>query len=82
LVAHGDRVIVDTFVSGDGNQGRRTARTTTSETFLRQGWGDWRAEAAAVALHTEVERRIGTRAGWSQSGFLALTKPQNKINQD
>lgn len=74
LVAHSDRVIVDTYVSGDGNQGKRTARTATGDTYQAHGWGDWRAEDAARALYSELERRIGTCAGWSQAGFLALTK--------
>lgn len=85
LVAHSDRVIVDTYVRGDGAQGRRTARTTTGDVYQQHGWGDWQAEDAAVALHAEVERRIGTRAGWSQAGFLALTKAitqsQSGLNQ-
>ncbi len=74
LVAHSDRVIVDSYVSGDGDGGRRTARTATAKTYLEQGWGDWRAEDAAQKLYAELASRIGTRAGWSQAGFVALAQ--------
>jgi DNA repair photolyase len=74
LIGHANRVIVDTYVSGDGDKGRRTARTATSSRYLEQGWGDWRAEDAALALHAELVSRIGTRAGWSQEGFACLAK--------
>jgi DNA repair photolyase len=74
LVAHSDRVIVDTYVTGDGDGGRRTARTATGKTYQEQAWGDWRAQEAAQALHAELVARIGTRAGWSQAGFIALAQ--------
>lgn len=74
LVKHSDRVIVDTYVSGDGDGGRRTARTGTVTMYRAQGWGDWRAEDAAMSLYSELQARIGERAGWSQAGFTALTK--------
>ena len=74
LIAHSDRVIVDSYVSGDGDGGRRTARTSTVQAYQEAGWGDWRAEDAAQALYRELTTRIGDRAGWSQAGFLALAK--------
>lgn len=78
LVAHGDRVIVDTFVSGDGKGGRRTGRTSTVAAYAAHEWGDWRAEDDARALYAELTARIGDRAGWSQAGFLALTNSVSK----
>jgi DNA repair photolyase len=81
LVAHSDRVIVDSYVSGDGDGGRRTARTATGETYQAAGWGDWRAEDGARALYAELAKRIGERAGWSQAGFLALTKTVTQNQQ-
>jgi DNA repair photolyase len=78
LVAHGSRVVVDSYVSGDGDGGRRTARTSTEETYLAQGWGDWRGEEAALALYEALEKRIGAAVGWSQAGFLALA---HKVTQ-
>ncbi len=80
LVAHSDRVIVDTFVSGDGEGGRRTARTATSQTYQQQEWGDWRAQDAALALYAELKARIGDRAGWSQAGFLALAQTVTNVS--
>lgn len=74
LVAHGDRVIVDSFITGDGDGGRRTARTSTGEVFQEKAWGEWRSQEAAQVLYAELVRRIGTRAGWSQGGFVALAK--------
>jgi DNA repair photolyase len=74
LAAHADRVIVDTYVSGDGNKGRRTARTSTGDRYAEAGLGDWRAEDSALALYAAVQARMGDRAGWSQAGFLALPK--------
>ena len=74
LVAHSNRVIVDTYVSGDGDGGRRTARTSTKQAYQEHGWGDWRAEEAAQALYAELVARIGSRAGWSQAGFAALAR--------
>jgi DNA repair photolyase len=80
LVAHSDRVIVDTYVSGDGDGGRRTARTSTGATYQEQAWGDWRAEEAAQTLYAELIARIGTRAGWSQAGFSALARTVTQDN--
>jgi DNA repair photolyase len=80
LAAVGDRVVVDSFVSGDGGGGKRTARTTTGQIYQEQLWGDWRAEDAALALCEALQARIGARAGWSQSGFLAVTKPITSDN--
>jgi DNA repair photolyase len=72
LVAHGQRVIVDTYVSGDGDRGRRTARTKTGDVYRDGGWGDWQAEEDALALYAALQARIGDRVGWSQAGFSAL----------
>ncbi len=72
LLEHGDRVIVDSYVSGDGQQGKRTAATTVAQIYDTQQWGDWRAETAARQLYTWLHERIGERANWSQAGFVAL----------
>jgi DNA repair photolyase len=81
LVAHSDRVVVDSFVSGDGDGGRRTARTATGKHFQTNAWGDWRAEDAARSLHDELVKRIGERAGWSQAGFSALARAETEDNK-
>lgn len=81
LVAQGDRVVVDSFVSGDGDGGRRTARTSTGRLYQEHAWGNWRAEDAALALYAEIEARIGEHAGWSQAGFLKLAKEVTENQQ-
>jgi DNA repair photolyase len=74
LLSHSQRVIVDTYVSGDGQAGKRTATTQTPGIYTDQGWGDWRAETTARRLFEWLHDRIGESAGWSQAGFLALTE--------
>jgi DNA repair photolyase len=74
LLTHSQRVIVDTYVSGDGQTGQRTATTQTPNIYAGHGWGDWRAETAARSLFDWLHTRIGDRAGWSQTGFVALTE--------
>lgn len=64
-----DRVVVDSFVAGDGCGGKRTARTRLPALFADQGWDDWRAQDAALELYGWLRARIGERAGWSREGF-------------
>ncbi len=72
LLAHGQRVIVDTYTSGDGQAGRRTAATAIPTLYAGLDWSDWRSEEEAHALYDWLHTRIGDRAGWSQAGFAAL----------
>lgn len=74
LLDHAQRVIVDTYVSGDGLGGRRTAATDVGALYEAQGWGDWRAETEAQALFDWLYAQRGDRIGWSQAGFVALTQ--------
>jgi DNA repair photolyase len=74
LLDLGNRVIVDTFTTGDGQHGVRTANTTIPSIYAERGWGDWRAEHAARELYLWLRERIGDRAGWSQQGFAALPR--------
>ena len=69
LLEVSDRVIVDSFVAGDGGGGKRTARTETPSLFARSGWEDWHSQEAAFSLYDWLHHRIGERAGWSQKGF-------------
>ena len=69
LLEVSDRVIVDSFVAGDGGGGKRTARTGIPAMFARSGWEDWRSQEAAMNLYCWLSERIGDRAGWSQEGF-------------
>ena len=72
LLQHGQRVIVDSYTSGDGQAGRRTAATGVPDLYDAYAWGDWRAEDSARSLYEWLRTRIGDRAGWSQAGFAAL----------
>lgn len=71
IAARADLAIVDTFVSGDGLQGYRTARTEIPALFARRGW-DWEDEKPARALYRLLQMRMGERAGWSKEGFNRL----------
>lgn len=74
LTTLGQRVIVDTYMSGDGQAGKRTAATAIPALYTGNGWSSWRSEMDAQALYTWLQAQIGDRAGWSQTGFAALTQ--------
>jgi DNA repair photolyase len=74
LVELGQRVVVDTYTSGDGQGGKRTARTGIGGQYAAHGWGDWRSEEAGRALYSWLEEAIGERAGWSQAGFSQMAR--------
>ena len=74
LVELGQRVVVDSYLSGDGQGGKRTARTGIPEEYSRLGWGEWQAEEAARSLYAWLRERMGQRAGWSQDGFTHLAR--------
>jgi DNA repair photolyase len=74
LLAVGERVVVDSYTSGDGQGGKRTAQTGVAAHYAAEGWGDWRAEDDARRLYEWLAARIGERAGWSQAGFAALAR--------
>ena len=69
LLEASDRVIVDSFVAGDGGGGKRTERTGIPAMYASLGWDDWRSQEAAMNLYCWLSERIGDRAGWSQEGF-------------
>ncbi|MDX1662935.1 MAG: hypothetical protein R3272_04020 [Candidatus Promineifilaceae bacterium] len=73
LDAHAERVLVDTFTSGDGGRGGRTARSRLPAAYREAGLGNWQDEAAAIAFHDLLVQRLGSaRVGWSSTGFNAL----------
>ncbi len=72
LLSLSSRVVVDTFTTGDGMRGRRTAATTIPALFDGAALGGWRSQEAARELYSWLRERIGDRAGWSQEGFSAL----------
>ena len=69
LISACDRVIVDSFVAGDGCGGQRTARTDIPALYAESGWHDWRSQDDAIRLYEWLHSRIGERAAWSQAGF-------------
>jgi DNA repair photolyase len=76
LTVVADRVIVDTFVSGDGSQGRRTAGTRIPALWQELGYGDWQDETAAQGLYQVLLTRLGPeRVGWSAAGFNSVPVP-------
>ena len=74
LLELGQRVVVDSYASGDGQGGTRTARTSIPDEYVRLGWGDWQAEEAARSLHIWLSKRMGERVGWSRAGFTHLAR--------
>ena len=81
LLQHGRRVIVDSYTSGDGQSGRRTAATGVPDLYNEHAWGDWRAEDSARTLYEWLRNHIGDRAGWSQGGFAALVNQRKASAQ-
>lgn len=74
LLAYGDRVIVDSYASGDGQGGRRTARTGIPDRYAALGWEAWDAEEDAQILYAWLTDRLADRVGWSQAGFAYLVE--------
>ncbi|HXF61279.1 MAG TPA: radical SAM protein [Caldilineaceae bacterium] len=72
LVELGQRVVVDTYTSGDGQGGKRTAQTGVGAEYAAHGWGDWQSEEAGRTLYWWLVKAMGERAGWSQAGFSQL----------
>jgi DNA repair photolyase len=70
LADHTSRIVVDTFLSGDGSQGDRTRRGQLPQQFQAAGLGDWRDEDIARAFYEQLVSRLGPeRVGWSEAGF-------------
>lgn len=78
----GQRVVIDSFLAGDGSGGRRTAATATVDVFESAGWGDWRCEDEAHALYAALQARIGPRVGWSSAGFTTLATVARGVAAD
>lgn len=61
------RVVVDTFVDGDGSQGERTANSP----FAEEAAYDWRSDDPARTLYDVLAAR-GVDVGWSADGFAGI----------
>lgn len=73
ISVHATDVTVDTFQSGDGSGGRRTAGSKLPE-FARRAGFDWRCEDSARTFFEHLRARMGERARWSAQGFAALAE--------
>ena len=77
-----DRAVVDTF-TGDGANGRRTASRPLPARFAELGYGDWRDERAARALHEELcgsgSARSASAGPWRASTRLRSRRAQTRI---
>lgn len=65
LIASGvQRIVVDTFVDGDGSQGKRTADSP----FAEEANYDWRSADPARELYKQLQGQ-GATVEWSAAGF-------------
>ncbi len=69
-----DRVVVDTFVAGDGASGQRSGRRPLARRFSELGWGDWWDETDARRLVDVLRDQLGpdVEVSWSREGFNSL----------
>jgi DNA repair photolyase len=74
LIATGvKRIVVDTFTSGDGQRGERTAHTSFADTA---GY-NWRDESPAIALAAALKTHP-VQVEWSADGFDGIP-PRHKL---
>ena len=71
IAEHATDATVDTFVSGDGSGGTRTAGAPVVG-WLGERGVDWRDEEGARRLFGLLRERMGERVGWSAEGFARL----------
>lgn len=69
------RVLVDTFVDGDGSRGARTAESP----FAQAAGYDWRDDDPARDLYTALVA-CGVEVGWSAAGFAGIP-PRKRSGQ-
>lgn len=74
LLKHSDRIVIDTFTSGDGQNGKRTARTKAPDLFALNQWHDWQSETQARYLFEWLVTHGDKPIGWSKDGFSELAK--------
>lgn len=72
------RVIVDTFVDGDGSQGTRTADSPFADNAKNVHY-NWRDDDPARRLYHALEA-YGLTVGWSADGFAGI--PPRKIRDE
>ncbi len=68
-----DRVIIDTYVEGDGSGGRRSRALGIPELYARLGYAGWFERGAQGTLAAAMIARMGRdRVLFSRAGFNAL----------
>lgn len=71
--ASADRVVIDTYVDGDGSGGRRSRALGIPELYRRMGYDGWFEKGAETALISAMQTRLGTeRVLLSRAGFNTL----------
>jgi DNA repair photolyase len=70
------RIIVDTFVDGDGSQGERTAESP----FAEKVDYNWRDDDPAKQLYETLKQR-GLEMGWSSAGFGGIPPRSIKFDE-
>ena len=74
MLAVPDRIVVDSFIVGDGSRGARTAASPFAKRAQEIGW-NWRDEKPAIDLYQKLIRRSEAdhdglvAIGWWGSGF-------------
>src|SRR5208282_3229921 len=65
-----DRVVIDTYVAGDGSGGRRSRALGIPELYARLGYDGWFEKGAETALISAMRSRLGAdRVLYSREGF-------------
>jgi DNA repair photolyase len=68
-----DRVIIDTYVDGDGSAGKRSRALGIPQLYERLGYQGWFEKGAEKALLEAMKSRLGAdRVLFSRDGFNAL----------
>lgn len=68
-----DRVIIDTYLDGDGSGGRRSRALGILQLYQRLGYGGWFEKGAENALIEAMKARLGAeRVLLSRDGFNAV----------
>ena len=65
------RIVVDTFVQGDGSEGKRTAQSPFADAVKY----NWQNDDPARALYDDLVSR-GLNVGWSSAGFVGIPPRQ------
>ena len=68
-----DRVIIDTYVDGDGSGGKRSRALGIPQLYERLGFGGWFEKGAERPLVEAMKARLGAeRVLFSRDGFNAI----------